>query len=180
MHITRLYFDIEKEINWLNEISSKGYRLKSRSWFTYEFEPCEAGKYVYQVEKRNKMAIEENREYIDFLEELDIRWVTNQWGWYYFEKLKDEEDFILFTDSKSKSNHYYLIIKALIIIGIINCAILLNTYQQPVGYRGPYILDISIPIVINTIMLIQAIRNGIKYKVKINRLKKACEIIEEI
>lgn len=51
MNKSKIFFDIEKETKWLNTLSTQGYRLIDKKWFTYIFEPCENGSYIYQIER---------------------------------------------------------------------------------------------------------------------------------
>ena len=39
----RLYYDKDKETEWLNQLSDGGYAMKSFFAGFYEFEPCEKG-----------------------------------------------------------------------------------------------------------------------------------------
>lgn len=166
MNKSKVFFDIEKETKWLNSLAKQGYRLTGKSGFTYRFKTCEKGAYIYQVEKRKPFTSDKNLDYIDFISNLDINTVAIQWGWFYFEKENDGKDFELFTDIQSKISHYKNLIFTLLIIGFFSLSILSS------GVQGPYILNISFPLVANSLIVLVAAFTIIKYFIKIHRLKK--------
>ena len=46
----RWYVDSQKEQDWLNKMSKKGWALKSFLLGFYKFEKCEPGEYIYQID----------------------------------------------------------------------------------------------------------------------------------
>ncbi len=172
MEKNKIFFDIEKEVKWLNTLASEGYRLTHKKWFTYYFKKCEKGAYLYQVERRKPFTAEENKDYMDFASSLNINTVSTQWGWFYFEKENDGKEFNIFSDVPSKISHYKNLIITLLMIGLFNFSIL-NSHP-----RGPYIFNISFPFVANSIMLIAIVVTIVKYLLKIHNLKKEKSIIE--
>ena len=166
MNKSKIFFDIEKETKWLNSLAKQGYRLTGKSGFTYRFKMFEKGAYIYQVEKRKPFTSDKNLDYIDFISNLDINTVAIQWGWFYFEKENDGKDFELFTDIQSKISHYKNLIFTLLIIGFFSLSILSS------GVQGPYILNISFPLVANSLIVLFAAFTIIKYFIKIHKLKK--------
>ncbi|MBS6508463.1 MAG: DUF2812 domain-containing protein [Paraclostridium bifermentans] len=166
MNKSKLFFDIEKETKWLNSLAKQGYRLTGKSWFTYSFKPCEKDAYIYQVEKRKPFTSDENLDYIDFISSLDINTVAIQWGWFYFEKENDGKEFEIFSDIQSKISHYKNLIFTLLIIVFFSLSILSS------GVQGPYILNISFPLVANSLIVLLSGFTTIKYLIKIHRLKK--------
>lgn len=172
MNKSKLFFDIEKETKWLNSLAKQGYRLTGKSWFTYRFKPCEKDAYIYQVEKRKPFTSDENLNYIDFISSLDINTVAIQWGWFYFEKENDGKEFEIFSDIPSKISHYKNLIFTLLIIGFFSFCFLNSCLNSPIGSRGPYIFNVSIPLVINPVLMASIVFTIIKYLMKIHRLKK--------
>lgn len=166
----KIFFDIEKEIKWLNKMSSNGYKLTNRSWFSYIFEECEPDKYIYQVEKRSFISTSENEDYIVFLNSFNIRLICSQFGWFYFEKDNDGNKFELFSDSDSKIKHYKKLITTLLIIAFFSSTIIINCLNSPSGSRGPYILNLSIPLICNPLIILACIITCIKYTIKIKML----------
>ena len=45
----RLYYDKDKETEWLNEMAADGWALKSFFAGFYKFEPCEKGEYIRSI-----------------------------------------------------------------------------------------------------------------------------------
>ncbi|MFQ8631802.1 MAG: DUF2812 domain-containing protein, partial [Intestinibacter bartlettii] len=46
----RYYIDNQKEQDWLNNLTKKGWALKSFFLGFYKFEKCEPGEYEYQID----------------------------------------------------------------------------------------------------------------------------------
>lgn len=177
MNKTRLFFDIDKETKWLNALAEKGYRLKERSCFTYTFEQCEKGKYIYQVEKRGIEFTSQEKKYIDFLRDVDINFVGHTLGYYYFEKENDDKPFALYSDANSKVKHYKSIMKLLAILAVINISIINTHFTDP---TGPWILGVSLSFWSNVVCLLAIIMTCIKYSNRIKTIKKEERIQEDI
>ena len=45
----RLYYDKDKEQDWLMEMVNRGWAVKKFFLGFYTFEPCEPGEYIYQI-----------------------------------------------------------------------------------------------------------------------------------
>lgn len=62
----RLYFDKDKETAWLNEMAKKGYAMTGFFAGFYQFEACEPGEYIYQIDFSSKMfsVSDDYREFI--------------------------------------------------------------------------------------------------------------------
>ncbi|UEL47061.1 DUF2812 domain-containing protein [Terrisporobacter hibernicus] len=178
MHKTRVFFDIEKETNWLNNLSKEGYRLTNKSWFTYYFENCDKEKYIYQIERRKPFSSKENEDYINFVSSLNINTVSTQWGWFYFEKENDGKEFTIFSDIPSKIAHYRNLIITVLIIAFFSFSIFNNCLNSPVGSQGPYVFNLSVPLVGNSIIIFASITTAIKYILKIHMLKKENSVVE--
>lgn len=165
----RFFLDIEKENKWLNQLSSEGFRLVDKSWFTYKFEACQANHYSYHVEKRSIFETKENNSYAHFLNELDIELVTEQWGWYYFEQHTNGEPFKIYTDAPSKIKYYRRMFPVFMLIALINISIINSHLTEP---TGPWIFNISVSYVSNILILLAIIATSIKYIKRIIDLKK--------
>ena len=59
--------------NWLNKMAQKGYRLVRTGKLEYEFEECEPGRYVYEIEYVGNKSFENATDYKAFLESLGYR-----------------------------------------------------------------------------------------------------------
>ena len=101
----KLYFDKDKETQWLNEMSQKGWAMTGFFAGFYRFEPCEKGKYSYQIDFGNEF-FSVSDDYREFMSDSDIE-IIQSWGfWVFLRKLSSEEEFQLYTDVDSQIEHY--------------------------------------------------------------------------
>lgn len=155
MNVAKCFLCIEKEQKWLNDMSKEGNRFISKPLFSYEFEPSEEGKsYQYFVDQRG--ILKDNAEFVEFMEGMNLRLVDKQWGVYYFEGDENCNVEKLYTDTKSKIQFYCRCILWLTFIGVMNFSILIDG-------DGPYLFNISVPLVVNTIMLCVVLFTIAKY-----------------
>lgn len=78
---SRFFMDIDKETKWLNDLSEKGYMLVKKDIFTYEFIESDE-KHTYYIDQR--FFRDDYGKFCDFLQEVNIEFVTKKMGWYYF------------------------------------------------------------------------------------------------
>lgn len=64
---------MEPQRKWLNEMAAKGYRLVRAGKLEYEFEECEPGRYVYEIEYIGDKSFEHGKEYKEFLESFGYK-----------------------------------------------------------------------------------------------------------
>lgn len=101
----KLYFDKDKETQWLNEMSQKGWAMTGFFAGFYRFEPCEKGKYSYQIDFGNEF-FSVSDDYRKFMSDSDIE-IIQSWGfWVFLRKLSSEGEFQLYTDVDSQIEHY--------------------------------------------------------------------------
>lgn len=101
----KLYFDKDKETQWLNEMSQKGWAMTGFFAGFYRFEPCEKGKYSYQIDFENEF-FSVSDDYREFMSDSDIE-IIQSWGfWVFLRKLSSEGEFQLYTDVDSQIEHY--------------------------------------------------------------------------
>ena len=101
----RLYFDKDKETEWLNKMSEEGYAMTGFFAGFYQFEKCEPGKYVYQIDFGEKLFAVSNN-YREFMQETGVE-IVQTWGyWIILRKLASEGEFQLYTDVDSSIEHY--------------------------------------------------------------------------
>ena len=100
----KLYWNKDKETQWLNEMANAGWAMKAFFLGCYWFESCEPGKYHYQIDflsdKQNK------KDYTAFMEESGVEIVDRWVFWIFLRKKAAEGEFELYTDLESKRNHY--------------------------------------------------------------------------
>ena len=101
----KLYFDKDKETQWLNEMSQKGWAMTGFFAGFYRFEPCEKGKYSYQIDFGYEF-FSVSDDYREFMSDSDIE-IIQSWGfWVFLRKLSSEGEFQLYTDVDSQIEHY--------------------------------------------------------------------------
>ena len=101
----RLYYDKDKETEWLNEMAADGWALKSFFAGFYKFEPCEKGEYIYQIDLGDEL-YSVSDEYRELMGELGVEIVV-LWGfWIILRKRAEDGPFELYTDVDSKIEHY--------------------------------------------------------------------------
>ncbi len=127
------FYDLEKEENFLNEMSEKGLALKEIKWGAfadvYRFEPCDK-RYVYREDYNAEGAMEEmTSPYIKFVTgTYGCEFVCIAGGKVYFRKTADSGDFPpVYTDLESriaaeKKRFYLYIVRAVTFIVLINIA----------------------------------------------------------
>ena len=67
---------IDTEQKWLNDMSSKGYRLVKTGKLIFEFEKCDPNKYQYYVDFVAHKSNSEVKKYKKFLEEIGYKVMT--------------------------------------------------------------------------------------------------------
>lgn len=101
----RLYYDKDKETTWLNEMSRKGYAMTGFFAGFYDFEKCEPGQYIYQVDIGDRL-FKTDDDYRRFMAEMNVE-IVQQWGlWIILRKKSSEGEFQLYTDVDSSITHY--------------------------------------------------------------------------
>ncbi|KGR74819.1 DUF2812 domain-containing protein [Ureibacillus sinduriensis] len=129
----RLFFDYEKEEEWVNRMAKKGWNLSSFWLVYYCFEKGEPGEFTYRNEMIGGLGSKkESKEYIDFLQTSGIELVKVVFNWAYFRKKAADGPFELYSDTTSKLAYlnriFYLFLTVLLInlfIGIINSTLLI-------------------------------------------------------
>jgi len=87
-------WEYEKEENWLNEMSKKGWQLINAQLFKYVFEKGEPNEYDYRLELLdNKLGTIKSEEYINFLKDSNIENVGRCCNWIYLRSKKSEGSF---------------------------------------------------------------------------------------
>jgi len=106
----RLYFDTDKEVEWLNGMAEQGYAMSGYFLGVYTFDKCEPGKYQYQIDNTDGMFRVEN-SYREFMNEMGID-IVALWGpWVYLRKHTEDGPFELYSDVESRITHYEKILK---------------------------------------------------------------------
>ena len=108
----RYYIDSQKEQSWLNNLTKKGWALKSFFLGFYKFEKCEPGEYEYQIDFMPENV--KKKDYYDFMEDTGLEVVCRWYYWVYLrKKTSSNGEFKLYSDRESLKDHYQNIVKFL-------------------------------------------------------------------
>ncbi len=97
-----LAWQAEKEENWLNEMSKKGWHLDNTSFITYIFRKGEPEDIIYRLDF--KIIRNENiDDYITLFEDAGWKYISRMGPWHYFRtEAKKGETQELYSDNTSK------------------------------------------------------------------------------
>ncbi len=103
----RMFYDKEKEEEWLNGMCQQGWGMTNYFGGVYTFEPCSFGEYIYQVDLPDLKGAkgsrdQKKREYIEFVESTGAEYVCSWVFYMIFRKKASEGDFKLYTDIESE------------------------------------------------------------------------------
>ncbi len=106
----RLYYDKDKETQWLNEMSEQGWALKKFFAGFYSFEKCEKGEYIYQIDLGDQL-YSADEEYKALMRDVGAE-IVAYWGyWVIMRRRAADGPFELYTDLESKIEHYKKILR---------------------------------------------------------------------
>lgn len=101
----RIYFDKDKELEWLNRMSAEGWAMTRFILGFYWFTACAPGEYLYQVDFVRTFG-RVSKEYREFMEEIGVE-IVQVWGfWVLVRRPASEGPFELYTDLDSGIAHY--------------------------------------------------------------------------
>lgn len=101
----RLYYDKDREEQWLNEMAEDGWALESFFMGVYTFGKCEPGEYIYQIDLMPGNKIKRD-EFKSFLRENGVEIVEEWCRWIFLRKRASEGEFEMYTDIESKLKQY--------------------------------------------------------------------------
>lgn len=117
----RMYFNKDKETEWLNEMAERGYAMTGFFANFYTFDECAQGQYIYQIDFSTEFG-HVHSAYREFMQETGVE-IICIWGfWVFLRKRAAEGPFELYTDVESTIDHYNKIrrtFKAIIILELI-------------------------------------------------------------
>lgn len=103
----KLFWNVGKEVQWLNEMAEKGWQLQSFRYGVYTFKFEDATNYQYQTEYIDFLKTKvEREEYLNFLQQAGVELVYKTSMYCYFRKVNDGKAFELHTSTESKLNQY--------------------------------------------------------------------------
>lgn len=164
----RLFFDYEKEEEWVNLMAKKGWNLTSFWLVYYSFEKGEPGEFIYRNEMISGIASkEDSKEYITFLQSSGIELVKVVFNWAYFRKKAADGPFELYSDTTSKLAYlnriFYVFLTVFFInlfFGIINSTLLSTDNRGSINdFVGGVNIGCAIILLFPLIKLIRKRRN---------------------
>ena len=106
------FYDIDKEEEWIKEMSEYGQHLISVGRWRHGFEKGAPDEYSYRVELlKHKPHTDESRKYIEFMEETGAEYLGSNGRYAYFRKKSDTGEFELFSDIDSRIEHLSRVLK---------------------------------------------------------------------
>ena len=136
----RLYLDKDSETEWLNQMVEKGWAMKRFFAGFYQFERCEPGQYIYQVDFGSRL-YHVSDDYREFMEDAGVE-IVQLWGyWVILRKPAADGPFELYTDVDSTIGHYTkirrmfhgaILLETLCLIG----EIWVGIQGEPMGYAA--------------------------------------------
>lgn len=137
----RLYFDKDKEEEWLNEMSRQGWAMTEYFAGLYIFTSCEPGQYIYRIDMqgvpgRTPVWRNDYQEYIELVEETGAEYVC-RWGWWLiFRREAAKGEFALYTDTESQIALYKRIRWMFLFIGILELSLALSNTWNVLHFLG--------------------------------------------
>lgn len=101
----RMFFNKDKETEWLNELAVRGYAMRSFFANFYTFDECTPGQYIYQIDFSPEFG-HVHSAYREFMQETGVE-IVCIWGfWVFLRKRAAEGPFELYSDVESTIDHY--------------------------------------------------------------------------
>lgn len=138
----RLYFDKDKETQWLNKMANEGWAMNGFFAGFYRFQPCQKGEYIYQIDfGKEFFSIPE--DYRSFMSEADIE-ILQSWGyWVFLRKLTSKGDFELYSDVESQMEHYQKILIMFKLVTVIELICLFIEMMAAIQTKNPLFYGFS-------------------------------------
>lgn len=176
--VYRLFWawDFDKEEQWLNEMSAKGFQLVSVSLGKYVFEDGEKGRFQYKIELLDYMPSNSiSQAYIRFIEDTGAEHVGTIFRWVYFRKEVSEGTFEIYSDIKSRIKHYNRI--RIIILAVLPINVI-SIFTNFINYLNTGLTGLLIFVFLSSLLSLMLGIGIYKVSSKINRLKEDMAIME--
>jgi len=115
----------EKEMEWLRQMSSKGWHLINICIFIYTFEKGEPKDIVYYGDFKSikKRDID---EYLDIFRDAGWKYICRQGNWFYFSSPANNKYKEVYTDNQSRLTKY----SALLTVHVIAIVLIVNSINS--------------------------------------------------
>lgn len=157
----RLYFDKDKEEDFLNGLASQGYAMTSFFLGFYVFDPCRPGEYTYQIDLISNKSARQKNELFDLIRESGGELVQTWGAWAFFRK---KGRFELYTDPESRVAHYTSIRTTFMVVAFAET--ILAAVQWKIlasGHEGSYIMPFSLSL-LAMIFWLQVYKTSLKIR----------------
>ena len=164
----RLYFDKDKETIWLNEMSGRGWAMKGFFAGFYNFEKCEPGEFIYQIDFGDTL-YSVSDEYRELMSDLGVE-IVALWGyWIILRKPAAEGPFELYTDVESEIEHYKKIRRLFKVVTIMElCALFIEVFcglaGNHFGWAFAALLGAFVLVCVNSVYRTNAIIDALEEK----------------
>lgn len=152
----RLYYDKDKEQDWLTEMVSCGWAVRNFFLGFYKFEPCEPGEYIYQIDLLSSWK-KGHMDYKDFLRENNVEIVFQWFFWIVLRKKSFDGEFILYTDNESKIEQYGRIKKFFFTFGIIEFICMLIELNSAIQLKDTFFGTMTVLILVLVLVFLRII-----------------------
>lgn len=121
----KMFYDSDKETEWLNRMAEQGWAMTGFFFGFYRFAKCEPGEYIYQVDITEKM-FSLSEDYQQFMKEMGVE-VVCLWGpWVILRRRAEDGSFKMYTDVESTITHYTKVRKWFSVAGMVEFACLIE------------------------------------------------------
>ncbi|MDT8716771.1 DUF2812 domain-containing protein [Clostridium sp. 19966] len=111
-------WDMEKEEDWLNEMSKKGYKLEKARLAVFTFRKAEKDDYIYKLSyKRVRGA--KRQEYNQLFKDFGWEYVTYCNCWNYFRKKASDSNEEIYTDNESRAEIFKTLLIFIVLMTIV-------------------------------------------------------------
>ncbi len=119
--VWKTFINHEKEEDFLNDMSQKGWAFTSFKFCRYTFEEAPKGEYIYRMEYlEHSIKDKRSQDYLEFMQETGAEVVSTYINWVYFRKKSNEGPFTIYSDIESKVVHYNRLRNLYLILAIVN------------------------------------------------------------
>ena len=115
----KCFINYEKEEEWLNEMSAKGFALIDFFLCRYVFADSTPGEFIYRIELLEHFSGHpESQRYLNFMTENGAEHIAFWHRWVYFRKKAEDGAFDIYSDIDSRVAHYKRVSTLFLCIGI--------------------------------------------------------------
>lgn len=150
----RLYYDKDKEQDWLMEMVNRGWAVEKFFLGFYFFVPCEPGEYTYQIDLLSSWK-NGHMDYKEFLSENNVEIVFQWFFWIVLRKKSSDGEFILYTDNESKIGQYSRIRKMFVICCIIEFICMLIELNSAIQLKDTFFGTMTVLILVLVLVFLR-------------------------